>query len=626
MANLLSLRSFGRGGSNAPGRQYSFRPPPLPSGRDTQQIISDKLTQQRITPGVLGASQGGQGFTPDADWAKAFSNGPSADRARAAQAMQQVGNPNSKTMQGPPSPKQTDAQIANAQTPAGVPFRGSTPAEIADFNKGAAPSAGPQWQADVLKNHPEIGVKGTDGNNAFVAAYKDALNKQGAGNFDPAKLADDTMAPIYMSRDPNLANVGAEENKMASDANKIASSGAEPKATAAPASPPAPQPAPEPNFTPYGLPTDTGVKNALQFVANHFSPWAQPPAPESFDGKDTDSSGGGGSFEDGDSSASAASPTGAQTGGAASLPNQTPPGSNLGMGDRQVADNSPPSTETPSASADTSEAPSPAPESNNATGHPNYGRKRSYSFPTANYAAGAPQFGGLGISAPTPPVGMTPVSVGGLATGAGNFARGYLPPGVRSRVPNMASGAPTGQATSGANTWAQANLASNERAGENAWAGDMKSGMNAANADNASAANEERGNLQHSGFGDTTVSTPQVGASALNRADGSTLTMNGAGQTMAPRSEFTPGYARGSRMPNYSFGERAAIERERRAIAKGVGGAKPGVDKVKVVDLRGLGRAVINSGERVVRRANGQDAVLTRAMRARAGRARQKRR
>lgn len=96
--------------------------------------------------------------------------------------------------------------------PASVPFRGSTPAEIAEFNKGATPASDvaaaagtgrnvttpygdvssapdkfagqvqgpnlagpagkPNWEQEVVNAHPAIGQPGTPENKAFVSAWK----------------------------------------------------------------------------------------------------------------------------------------------------------------------------------------------------------------------------------------------------------------------------------------------------------------------------------------------------------------------------------------------------------------------------------------------------------------------
>lgn len=59
------------------------------------------------------------------------------------------------------------------------------------------------WQHQVVQNHPEIGMAGTDGNRSYVSAYNDAkadLEQDPNCTFDPITLADSVMKVIYEAR------------------------------------------------------------------------------------------------------------------------------------------------------------------------------------------------------------------------------------------------------------------------------------------------------------------------------------------------------------------------------------------------------------------------------------------
>jgi len=277
-----------RGGS-APARQYSFSPTP-------GQLVALQNTHDRITPGVLGASYGGQGKSPDASWNRDFPLTPdgrvrpldeppaaapaegsdagpqtvgvrpdaaapfaAAAAARAAIAASLMGTPSAAaagaamlsqqrgTTPASGAPRPAGAPSVNpAVTPAapdnaagiyraplavtnaagtgialqtgygdGTPGSGMISSRIAAPGGNAATGGrstpgmpnGQQagvphqnWQQAVLAAHPEIGIENSQANLAYRAAYADAVNHRGAGNFDPVMLSHQTMAPIYVSR------------------------------------------------------------------------------------------------------------------------------------------------------------------------------------------------------------------------------------------------------------------------------------------------------------------------------------------------------------------------------------------------------------------------------------------
>lgn len=75
----------------------------------------------------------------------------------------------------------------------------------------------------------------------------------------------------------------------------------------------------------------------------------------------------------------------------------------------------------------------------------------------------------------------------------------------------------------------------------------------------------------------------------------------------------------GGFIPKYAGGLLGAIKSEKNAINSGIGGAKLG-DKPYLTNLKGVGPAVVNTGETVIRNfAGGQDAVLNRSMKNRLG-------
>lgn len=82
------------------------------------------------------------------------------------------------------------------------------------------------WQEQVVQNHPEIGIAGTDGNRGYVSAYNDAKaarEKDPTCTFDPIVLADSVMKPIYEARNaveaakPEPDTTAAEPNQKAGD-------------------------------------------------------------------------------------------------------------------------------------------------------------------------------------------------------------------------------------------------------------------------------------------------------------------------------------------------------------------------------------------------------------------------
>lgn len=72
-------------------------------------------------------------------------------------------------------------------------------------------------------------------------------------------------------------------------------------------------------------------------------------------------------------------------------------------------------------------------------------------------------------------------------------------------------------------------------------------------------------------------------------------------------------------LPGFAGGLLKSIGKEQKAINLGVGGAKPG-DKPYVANIKGIGPAVVNTGETIVRNfSGGKDAVLNRAMKQKMG-------
>ena len=76
--------------------------------------------------------------------------------------------------------------------------------------------------------------------------------------------------------------------------------------------------------------------------------------------------------------------------------------------------------------------------------------------------------------------------------------------------------------------------------------------------------------------------------------------------------ELTPSKSRGL-IPNYSGGLSKSFRQEQKDIAKGIGGARPG-DSPYITHLAGVGPAVVNTGEKIIRNfaGGGKDAVLNR--------------
>ncbi len=51
------------------------------------------------------------------------------------------------------------------------------------------------WQQQVLKDHPDVGIAGSNANKAFVEAHRAAVAS--GQQFDPHALAETTLAPLY---------------------------------------------------------------------------------------------------------------------------------------------------------------------------------------------------------------------------------------------------------------------------------------------------------------------------------------------------------------------------------------------------------------------------------------------
>jgi hypothetical protein len=222
----------GRGGGG--GRSFQFQRQ-QPVGPTPGQITALHNTYARTTPGVLGASMGGQGLTPESQWDAMFPNkadgsprlsppspaganrpiAPSQNPAMTAGVEKGAATPTVLSQPGTVAPASVTNAAGTGKTVAlGTFGTGSSRVPTAADNAAAASKAtpimengvqvgvgrAPGWQEQILKEHPEIGVAGSEGNKAYVSAYQDALKNKGAGQFDPVQLSHDTMAPIYQAR------------------------------------------------------------------------------------------------------------------------------------------------------------------------------------------------------------------------------------------------------------------------------------------------------------------------------------------------------------------------------------------------------------------------------------------
>lgn len=207
-------------------------------------IAAAQRDYARRTPGVLGASNGGFGLTPSAQWGAEFPNrrnlgteglpegtapltdaekatgvqaAPTNLKSEAVQRVLDAAVPKLPVTQGPNGTRSVAGQFGTGTATPGVGQ--PTAAETAAATTENGISRAPDWQTSITKAHPEIGVAGSEGNKAYIAAYGDALKNKGAGQFDPIQLAHDTMAPIYNQRTALGAMDDKGENEMADAAN-----------------------------------------------------------------------------------------------------------------------------------------------------------------------------------------------------------------------------------------------------------------------------------------------------------------------------------------------------------------------------------------------------------------------
>ncbi len=231
------------------GRQFQYQRQPPPAAPTQGSLIAAQNTYNRITPGVLGASMGGQGKTPQTQWDAMFPNGQPSPEPDVNSAVIQHAL-NAANGSGVVTPNTSAVPVATTVGPGTVQRANGTgntltstygggsshPGAPVDLQGptlsgaplGSAPavtsSTGvqrvPDWQQQVTAAHPEIGVAGSEGNKAYVAAYSKAQTDKGVGKFDPVQLAHDTMSPIYAQRvqsavGKSAEGIGDEETAMA---------------------------------------------------------------------------------------------------------------------------------------------------------------------------------------------------------------------------------------------------------------------------------------------------------------------------------------------------------------------------------------------------------------------------
>jgi hypothetical protein len=118
-----------------------------------------------------------------------------------------------------------------------------------------------------------------------------------------------------------------------------------------------------------------------------------------------------------------------------------------------------------------------------------------------------------------------------------NMAGGFAPmaaPQLPS-MPNMAM--PAMRMPNLADGWAPSD--STPSWADESWKANMKSAMEAERADNASAANEERGNLKAAGYGNEKVTTPNLDTEVLNTENGGHMVISGSDPANA--NTYAPG-------------------------------------------------------------------------------------
>lgn len=218
------------------GPQYR---PQLQQRNPIANIAAAQRDYARRTPGVLGASNGGFGLTPAAQWGKEFPNrgemgaeglpagtAPLTDAEKAngvatptnlqSNAVQSLLDAAATKPTVTTGPNGTRAVAGQYGTGTATPGVGQpTAAETAAATTANGISRAPDWQTAITKAHPEIGIAGSEGNKAYISAYGDALKNKGAGQFDPVQLAHDTMGPIYNQRAALAAMDDKGENEEA---------------------------------------------------------------------------------------------------------------------------------------------------------------------------------------------------------------------------------------------------------------------------------------------------------------------------------------------------------------------------------------------------------------------------
>lgn len=470
-----------------------------------------------------------------------------------------------------------------------------TPQPTAEETAAATTSTGvvhaPPWVAQVLKDHPEIGQKDSEGNKAFVSAYQDAMSKQGEGKFDPAALAQSTMKPIYAQRakdagesafgtsaDIDQLNSNIAQQRSDAAADNAQKSAAEQSAANARATASGPAPGSLPATLNRGEQAvndaEANTANAMIDATNATGRWltgsrASSLTPDSPNGSNWDH-------------------TTVPPGTGAKIAQQVFPGSRDGSRIAAQQQN-PPAPANPEIVQAAPQTPPPDASAPDTT--PNLAR--GFRFP--NYADGA--YGNA--SSLTPGVGS-----------AGN----YEPNGTAQAADTLSYDnllqTPTAQSVAGpAANGSTKNLSSDNQSAVASW----NSGQKEADA-------SVRSNFKAAGLSD-----PDISASVLNVPGGGTVVAPGSlgapsssGNSSAGISSV-PRYAKGIIPKPFQFrGQeptpmQAAMQREKTAIAHHVGGAKMG-DKPEPVNLPNIGPAVVNSGEKIVPNAAGGTAVLTRRM------------